>query len=61
MEKVGFSMSVVVIAVLAAIGLTSAGCGSNSTAMATFPRTPTPAALQQIATPVPTATAVPAE
>jgi len=61
MEKVEFSMSVVVIAMLATIGLVSAGCGSNSTATATFPPTQTPAALRQMATPVPTATAIPAE
>ncbi|MBX3027429.1 hypothetical protein KF840_21230 [bacterium] len=39
--------------------LASAGCGSNSSVTATIPRTPTPAALRQVASPLPTATAIP--
>jgi hypothetical protein len=39
--------------------IAAGGCGSNSSVTATIPRTPTPQALRQVATAVPTATAIP--
>ncbi|MFN8641552.1 MAG: hypothetical protein U0802_07815 [Candidatus Binatia bacterium] len=43
---------------LAALSLT-AGCGSDSSATATLPHTPTPAVQSRVATPPPTTTAIP--
>lgn len=46
---------------LAMSGWLGLGCGSDSKVSATFPRTPTPAELRQVASPPPTATAIPGE
>lgn len=53
-------MKFVGVSLLVAVAVASlAGCGSDSTASASFPRTATPVALLQMATPKPTATLVP--
>lgn len=54
-----FHLPVVVVMSGIVAVLANAGCGSNSSVTATIPRTPTPAALRQLASPVPTATAIP--
>lgn len=45
--------------VMLAAALLCVGCGSDSKAGVSFPPTPTAPALQRLATPVPTATALP--
>ena len=53
-------VAALVVAAMAALG-GLAGCGSDASAGVFMPNTPTPAALRQVATPVPTATTIPAD
>ena len=62
MKRVTFSVpGLCLVAGLAMVAAMAFGCGSNSSVSATIPRTPTPAGLQRVATPAPTATSIPAE
>lgn len=54
-----FAVRSLALAALFGVVLAAGGCGSDSAASISFPRTPTPVGLRQVATPVPTATALP--
>ena len=47
------------LAALVGLAVAAGGCGSDSSAAVSFPRTPTPVGFRQQASPVPTATALP--
>ena len=58
MKNVGI-LSVGVLAALVGLAVAAGGCGSDSSASVSFPRTPTPVGFRQQASPVPTVTALP--
>jgi hypothetical protein len=63
MKLIGFSRqgrtAVLGLSAILAAAAIGAGCGSDSNASATFPRTPTAGLEIRVVTPPPTATAVP--
>jgi hypothetical protein len=60
MKNVGiYAVAPGLVAALVGLAIASVGCGSDSSASVSFPRTPTPIGFRQQASPVPTATAVP--